>query len=101
MTAYVPKTKEDDAENFDCLLPQTDYQNELRFVENNNPRTENTSVCIIVDWIVEPRSASSILGYILEIDRQGNNSCRMIWIPCNDCFQSSSLVRAILVKLIT
>nr|CDS26582.1 receptor type tyrosine protein phosphatase,protein tyrosine phosphatase receptor type [Hymenolepis microstoma] len=98
VTAYISKTKEEDAENFGCLLPQTEYsgQNQFRYVEDNTPaQTGNTSVCIIVDWIVEAKSASSILGYILEIDRQGNNSCRIIWIPCRDCFQGSSLSNVI------
>ncbi|VDO14428.1 unnamed protein product [Rodentolepis nana] len=98
VTAYISKTKEEDEENFGCMLPQTPYsgQNEFRIVEDTGPiPTENTSVCIIVDWQVETKSASSILGYILEIGRQGNNSCRIIWIPCEDCFQSSSLRNAI------
>ncbi|KAM7534626.1 hypothetical protein Aperf_G00000112642 [Anoplocephala perfoliata] len=88
VTAYIPTTEDEYGEQFGCLLPKTEYngQHELRFIQNSHhSKAENTSVCIIVDWVVESSSAKYILGYLLEFTQSGTDNCRLFWIPCEDC----------------
>ncbi|KAL5964538.1 Receptor-type tyrosine-protein phosphatase alpha [Taenia solium] len=98
VTAYIPEREEKEESSSGCLLPQAEYsgKQELRVVENGiSPSEQNVSICTIVDWTVDANSAGSILGYILEITQSAASRCRLIWIPCEDCFPGYGLRNAL------
>ncbi|VDM27341.1 unnamed protein product [Hydatigera taeniaeformis] len=97
-TAYILGTLEKEEFGSGCLLPQPEYSDyyELRVVENALSLSENNAtVCTIVTWTVDDASARSLLGYVLEITQSTANTCRLIWIPCVDCFPHHSLRNAL------
>lgn len=96
VTAYIPEREGKEEPSSGCLLPQAEYsrEQELRVVENGiSPSEQNVSICTIVDWTVDATSAGSVLGYIVEITQSAAKSCRLIWVPCEDCFLGYGLVR--------
>ncbi|VDM26288.1 unnamed protein product, partial [Hydatigera taeniaeformis] len=97
-TAYILGTLEKEEFGSGCLLPQPEYgdHQEFRIIKNATSHTHsenNATVCTIVTWTVDDASARSLLGYVLEITQSTANTCRLIWIPCVDCFPHHSLVR--------
>ena len=97
VNTYFPNVTEEDGVNDGCHLPLIEHNSrtEFRFVESNR---ENTTNCIIIDWTVDNSSAESIIGYILEITQSSTGTCRLIWIPCVDCFPGYDLVSNIYLK---
>ncbi|EUB60289.1 Receptor-type tyrosine-protein phosphatase alpha [Echinococcus granulosus] len=98
VTAYIVEREEKEESSSACLLPQAEYSehHELRAVENSISRSgDNASICIIVDWTVDATSAGSILGYILQLTQSAANNCRLIWVPCEDCFPGYGLRNAL------
>ncbi|CDI98041.1 protein tyrosine phosphatase receptor type [Echinococcus multilocularis] len=97
VTAYIVEREEKEESSSACPLPQAEYSehHELREVDNSISRSgDNASVCIIVDWTVDATSAGSILGYILQLTQSAANNCRLIWVPCEDCFPGYGLRNA-------
>ncbi|KAM7534731.1 hypothetical protein Aperf_G00000112621 [Anoplocephala perfoliata] len=98
VTSYISKAEDESGERFGCFFPQTEYseQYEFRFAQRTiYSYTEINSFCTIVGWIVEPRSAEFILGYIFQITQPDNASCQVFWVPCEDCFPGNNLKNAL------
>ncbi|KAM7533788.1 hypothetical protein Aperf_G00000112595 [Anoplocephala perfoliata] len=98
VTSYISKIEDESGERFGCFFPQTENNEryEFRFAQRSVfSDAEKNSVCTIIDWIVEPRSAEFILGYIFQITQPGNASCQVFWIPCEDCFPRNNLTNAL------
>ncbi|VDD79955.1 unnamed protein product [Mesocestoides corti] len=98
VTAYPQAMDSVDDGDSSCLLPNADASTygEFRATESKPYSSAgNTTSCIIVIWNVSPSSARSIVGYLLEITQSATGSCRLIWIPCEDCLPGYDLTNAV------